>query len=335
MMAVQSYFRSKNRLEWRELLDFIVAERDEGKKAERVLAARFANIPEGVFHRALRNRDVKVNGIRIRPGHVLHVGDRVQVYGTEEAAPSLKPGERQLSLPEIIYEDPNLIIVNKPQGLEVHPGREAGTPNLLKVIQEYLDRVEPGRPEPGRQVFLCHRLDRNTGGLVLLAKDPESLEFLLEMMKGGRIVKYYQSLVFGKMPEVVATLTAWHIKDSRQSHVSVSAEPRPGWQKIITAYKVLAYDKNSDTSLLEIRLATGKTHQIRAHMAFIGHPVIGDGKYGRNTINRPRKATRQCLWASRIEFRFGSAKGRLGYLNDRVFAVTPPFVADPAKLTSL
>lgn len=169
----------------------------------------------------------------------------------------------------------------------------------------------------------CHRLDRNTCGLVIFAKNPEALTILLDKFKNREIQKHYSCLVYGKLPKKEDTLIAYLFKDSKKSQVYISNEQKKGYQKIITSYKVLKYIEN--TSLLDITLHTGRTHQIRAHLAHIGFPIIGDGKYGINEVNKQYKAKTQKLCSYYIKFNFSTDSGILNYLNNAEFQIEYDF----------
>lgn len=241
----------------------------------------------------------------------------------------------------IIYEDNNILIVNKAQGIPVHPDKDQSNNTLIDQVRLYLsqrnmnedcpsydeDCPPHGENCPHKDSFqpsLCHRLDRNTGGLVIIAKNQESYDILLKKIEAREIRKYYKCLVMGRMERSKAQLKAYLWKDARKSMVYVSNQKSKGAQEIITAYKVLEYDPATDVSMLEVELITGRTHQIRAHLAFIGHPILGDGKYGTNAINRMFGLKKQALWAFKLSFDFKD-KTSLDYLNGKVITVEPDF----------
>lgn len=311
------------------MLEFDIDSKLNGKKIERVLSIVFPDLRRNEIFKAIRNRDIKVNGIRIKPGYIVQTGDQVMAYINNNNF-NIQP---EFKTPLIVFEDFNILIVEKPQGLEVHPGstdnkNHAAYKSLIEIINEGFKTITP-RPA----AMLCHRLDRNTGGLVILAKNSESLRYITGMIKDGRIEKYYKCLVSGKMHRPSAVLRAWHIKDSSTSHVSISQEKRQNWSPVQTGYRVLKYYPKNDISLLEVKLITGRTHQIRAHLASIGHPIIGDGKYGRNTTNKTHRVNMQALWACRLEFKFEPIEaGIIGYLSGCVFTSEPKFNVDISNL---
>ena len=163
----------------------------------------------------------------------------------------------------------------------------------------------------------CHRLDRNTLGLVLFSKNDTVNTILTEKFKNHEIEKHYIAKVYGMLPKKNDTLIHYLFKDTKKSIVYISDKCKPGYKKIITFYNVLSYDKEENSSVLDINLKTGRTHQIRAHLAYIGHPIIGDGKYGNNLINKKFNQKTQLLYSYYLKFNFNSYSGILDYLNNK------------------
>lgn len=305
-----------------------VEERQAGQRIDKVLRDLFPRLPFGALQRALRQKDIKANGIRVKQDYLAQPGDRLEIYIVDDLLDGTG-SEDQSSLNKgfsIVYEDAHLLVANKEQGIAVHPDKESPDGTLIQRVQEYLQ--EKGEYRPGFSSFtpaLCHRLDRNTGGLVLIAKTSPCLEMVLQKMQSGEIRKYYQCLVKGKPNKPSAELRSYLVKDERKSRVFVSDEKIRGALEIITHYKVLSYDAGKDIARLEVELVTGRTHQIRAHLAHIGHPIIGDGKYGTNAVNRPLGVKQQALWAYKMVFDFQSKAGVLQPLKGRKFEVEPEF----------
>jgi len=306
-----------------------ISEKYAGKRIDRVLMDIFPHAPASAIYKALRKKDIKANGARIKDNYMVNTGDKLDIYISDNVLDGVPPdaGCKMNKGFTVVYEDKNILIVNKEQGIPVHPDREQMNGTLIELVQDYLTQkgeYSPGSPQSFPPA-LCHRLDRNTGGLVIIAKNNESLKILLAKIKSKEVKKYYLCLVKGKMEKEQAELRAFLTKDEKKSRVFISDKKTKDSQEIITKYKVLSYEKDIDLSRLEIELVTGRTHQIRAHMAYIGHPVIGDGKYGTNAINRPLRAKFQALWAYKIRFDFKKDAGILNYLNGKQFEVKPEF----------
>ena len=238
----------------------IVNEKFNNKKLNMFLQDQFNGLSTSTFYKALRKKDILVNNVRVKENVVLHTGDNIVCYITDNYL------YRETKL-KVVYEDDNIIVVNKPIGIEVVS---------LNANEETLTTLLQGKY--GNNVMPCHRLDRNTSGLVLFAKSDESLNILLDKFKNHEIEKYYKCMVYGIPKKSQAMLEAYLFKDNKKSLVYIYDEPRKGAVKIITSYKILETNKKDNTSILEVCLHTGKTHQIRAHLAHIGHPIIGDRK---------------------------------------------------------
>lgn len=283
-----------------------------GKKIERALSEIFPKLSSGALYKALRKKDIKANGARIKEGYIVKSGDILDVYISDEFLYGINKPKQYMF--DVVYEDENLIVVNKYPGIPVQPDKENNNDTLISQIQDYLKAP----------AYLCHRLDRNTGGLLISAKNHESENVLMELIKNREITKFYRCAVYGRMPQNEATLVHYLEKNESQSRVYIQAKRTPQSIEIITKYRVFKYDSNKNISHLEVELITGRTHQIRAHLAYIGHPIIGDGKYGTNEINRLFGITKQQLWACKLVFSFRDGK-HLNYLKDKTFEVEPQF----------
>lgn len=304
----------------------VVDERYGNKRIDRVIKETFAHMPVSALYKAFRKRDIKVNGTRVKETHIVLPGDIVEIYITDDILDGISSRESTgLNVGfTVVYEDTNIIIVNKEQGIPVHPDRDRSDGTLIDNVRSYLQQKGeyiPGNPG-SFPPSLCHRIDRNTGGLVIIAKNEEALGIMLNKIKTREIKKYYQCLVTGKMEKEYAELKAYLEKDEHKSRVFIKNTPTKNSLEIITRYRVLSYE--NDVSRLEVELVTGRTHQIRAHLAYIGHPIIGDGKYGSNKINRFFGAKYQALWAYKLEFDLKNA-GILNYLKGKKIEVEPEF----------
>lgn len=283
----------------------VVDKKYNGKKIVNFLLDEFNNLRQGTVFKALRKKDIIVNGKRINENIVVHTGDNITLYITDEQLYGI------VNL-DIVYEDNNIMVINKPAGISV-TDNSLGEKTLSSLVQEKCKTAMP-----------CHRLDRNTCGLVVFAKNNEALEILLDKFKNREIEKYYVCIVYGIPEEKEKTLNSYLFKDNKQSKVYINDTPKPGYQNIITSYKVLKANSNTKLSLLEVKLGTGKTHQIRAHLAHIGYPIIGDGKYGINQINKKLNVKCQYLMSYKLIFNFKTDAKMLNYIKGKTIDIDFP-----------
>ena len=277
----------------------IVDSKYNNKKLNKFLQDYYPSLTNNLFYKTLRKKDIKINGKRVAENISIYENDEIILYISDELL------ENTISL-NVIYEDDNILVVNKPSNIEV-----IGTNSLTSAIHKNYQNSE-FLPMP------CHRLDRNTNGLVLYAKNQNSLDILLDKFKHHEIEKHYLALVYGKPDMLTETLTSYLFKDRKKSIVYISDKPKKGYSKIITSYNLIESYPNG-TSLLDIDIKTGKTHQIRAHLAHIGLPIVGDGKYGNYEVNKKFNAKFQNLTSYKIKFKFTSPSGILEYLDNKEF----------------
>lgn len=300
--------------------EIVIKPNDAGQRLDKFLTKAFDSLPQSLLYKAIRTKHVKRNGKRTEISARLCEGDVISIYLNDDVLTPSKPKYEFLSAPavlDIVYEDENVLLVNKPEGLVVHPDDKEYRDTLIFRIQHYLYDKKAYRPddEQSFKPALVNRIDRNTGGIVIAAKTAAALRILNAKLKAREIDKYYLCLVHGVPKKKEDTLEAHLVKDEVKNQVKVTADG----QLIRTQYRVLA--QNGQEALLEVRLLTGRTHQIRAHLASIGHPLVGDGKYGINKADRKRGFVHQALWSYRLTFAFQSDAEELNYLNGRTYRV--------------
>lgn len=264
-----------------------IAENEADQRIDRFVKKYLPEVPLGMIYKYLRTKKIKVNGKKVQQNYRLQLGDRVMFYldtavENHQVQRVIQHYPREFG---IVYEDEHLLVVDKPAGLLVHPD-EAGPQNTLdQQVISYLISSGAYCPEEEKtfQPAPSNRLDRNTSGIILFGKDYATVQALNEMIREQRISKYYLALVKGQLPEG-RELKGYLVKDERTNQVSVSQEKENGSLSIHTRYRV--QQSFREYTLLEVELITGRSHQIRAHFASIGHPIIGDPKYGDVRVNR-------------------------------------------------
>lgn len=282
----------------------IVDNKFNNKKLQAFLQFNFNGLSSSMFFKTLRKKDIKINGKRTNENIVVYENDVIEIYLNDEFLfNTIKPN--------IIYEDENILIVNKPSGIEV---LDDSNTNLTKILHDKYC-LNNGFPYP------CHRLDRNTSGLIIYAKNKEALDILNNKIEKHEIQKFYKCTVIGILNKKEDTLEDYLFKDSKKSIVYISSTPNQGYKKIITSYKVIDENIKDNLSILEVQLHTGRTHQIRSHLAHIGHPILGDGKYGINEFNKKFNKKFQELIAYKLIFNFTTDAGILEYLNKKEFKI--------------
>ncbi|MGN1481238.1 RluA family pseudouridine synthase [Porcipelethomonas sp.] len=299
--------------------EFIINKNDSGQRTDKFLSKAVPKLPKSLLYKYIRLKRIKVNGKRCEISQMLSEGDIISLYINDEFFSVLQTQKfkEPKIIPEIIYEDENIIIVNKSPGVDVHQGSANGKDTLIDIIKAYL--FHKGEYNPAEESTfspaVCNRLDRNTSGLVIAAKNAAALREINERIRNREIRKTYLCICCGTPPKKHSVETAY-LKKGQHNLVDITDRPESGYKKIITEYDIL--DSRNNFSLVKINLITGRTHQIRAHMSFLGTPVLGDGKYGNVPANKRAGIFRQQLCAYRLEFDFKSP-GILDYLNGKVF----------------
>ena len=303
---------------------FTIKKNDADQRLDKYLTKSFPNLPKALMYKYIRLKRIKVNGKRAEISTRLNVGDVVDMYINDEFFEKSETRYDFMSASksiDIIYEDENIILLNKKTGLLSHPDDNEYVDTLITRVKRYLFEKGEFRPDDENSFTpaLVNRIDRNTSGIVIAAKTAEALRVLNQKMKDRELHKIYLCVIHGTPKEKSATLEGYLVKDEKKNKVFVSKKKTEGAKIIRTKYTVLK-SKNG-LSLLEVDLLTGRTHQIRAHFASIGHPLLGDGKYGTNALNKKSGLKKQCLCSYKLIFDFTTDAGGLEYLNKKEFEI--------------
>lgn len=303
-----------------------IGRNDAGQRLDKFIT-KTLDLPVSLLYKSIRLKKIKVNRKRAENNTILCEGDTVQCFLADEffdKKVSKNSFESITPHLDIIYEDENIMLLNKRPGVSVHEDEDGSTNTLITHVQAYLYSKGEYEPE-NEQSFapaLCNRIDRNTGGIVIAAKNAEALRVMNEKIKNREIDKFYLAAVHGTPSPKSATIKGYLLKDDKNNVVRVyDKNPPRGAKEIITKYKVIAEGRG--TSLIEVELLTGRTHQIRAHMAHIGHALVGDGKYGINKDDRSRGYKYQALYSYKLRFSFKKDEETvLDYLSGKEFSIS-------------
>lgn len=297
-----------------------VKKNDEGQRLDKFLQKKFSSLPKSMMFKQIRKKNIKVNKKRCTPEQIIKENDVIELYLNDDLLVEKTKHYDFLQAPRdisIIYEDENIILLDKKQGELCHPDGKEYVNTLIASLKRYL--YEKGEYKPQEEnsftPALANRIDRNTGGIVIGAKNYQSLKILNEKIKSREIDKFYLTVAHGKLPKQSDILEGYLTKDEKKNMVTVSKAQTEGSKAIKTKYTVIDY--YDDLSLVEIELLTGRTHQIRAHLASIGNPLYSDGKYGK-THGR----FKQELYSYKLKFNFETDSQLLSYLNGREFEST-------------
>ena len=301
-----------------------ITKNDAGQRLDKFIQKAIPNLPQALMYKCIRKKRIKLNGKRCSINSRLQYNDVLNLYINDEFFKPAKEKYDFLRAPtklDIVYEDDNIMLLDKKPGLIVHQDEQYHFDSLIARIQHYLyDKGEYlPKYENSFAPALINRIDRNTGGIVIAAKNAESLRILNEKMKNRELEKYYLCLVHGILNKKQDLLINYLEKNEKQNKVYLYSKPNAKTKTIKTKYRVL--EEKENCSLLEIELLTGRTHQIRAHMAYIGYPLLGDGKYGKNILNKNNSFKYQALYSYKLKFKFTSDAGILNYLNNKEFIV--------------
>ena len=300
-----------------------VGTNDAGQRLDKFLTKTFRNLPKSMMYKFIRTKKIKVNRKRAEIGQMLTEGDTVELF----LPPEFLEREQSDSLFKnirpsfgVVYEDENLLICDKPVGMLSHADKEGEKNTLIEHVKAYLWQKGEYSPEDEHSFApaLCNRIDRNTAGIVIAAKNAPTLRVMNEKIKKRTVAKYYLLAVHGNMEKRAGELTGYIWKDAKNNKVTVyEREPKGKDAKyIVTRYRVVG--KHAGGDVLEAELVTGRTHQIRAHFASVGHPLVGDGKYAVNRDDRKMGFTSQELYSYKLEF-LADEPSHLDYLEGKVF----------------
>ena len=304
--------------------EFTIGPNDAGQRLDRFLAKAVPLLPASLAQKYIRIKRIKRNGGRAERDTRLEAGDVLQLYINDEFFDKPREDNAYLTVAtpklNIVYEDEHILLVDKRPGLAVHPhdGAEYGR-TLIDHIQSYLYQKREWRPreENAFTPALCNRIDRNTGGIVIAAKTAEALRVLNQKIKDREMDKRYLAIVEGAPKPRDGSLKGYLFKDAKKNRVFVTDTPQTGSKSCQTNYKTITSARG--LTLVECELITGRTHQIRAQFAHAGHPLLGDGKYGK--LDKRFDRNYQALYSYKLTFDFTTDAGSLEYLNGKTFQV--------------
>ena len=286
--------------------EFIIQEDDANQRVDKFIQKTIPKLPKGLMYKSIRNKKIKVNRKRCEISQRLEVGDQVLCFLAEEffEQPISYDFLEVPATLDVIYEDEHLVLIRKPQGLLTHKDQAGVQDNLADRFLHYLYEKKEYDPASAQSFTpaLCHRLDRNTEGIMIAAKTAEALRRINEHIRNHEIEKRYVCIVEGRLKRKHEDLLLWHAKDEQKNKVTLFDQEQEGTQMISTSYTLLRQER--DYALVEVLLHTGKSHQIRAVMSYLHHPLYGDVKYGAKKNNRNDY---QALCAYKLTFAFEDA----------------------------
>lgn len=316
--------------------ELTVGKNDAGQRIDKFLSKTLCGLPSSLLYKYFRKKCIRINGRHAESAQMLSEGDRISLYISDEFFPDAEERAKEPFLRfeprvNVLYEDENVLFAEKRAGQLVHaddsPTGEEDPDTLINHIKGYLYRRGEYDPQKEQSFApaLCNRIDRNTAGIVIAAKNAAALRAMNEAIRAGQVHKEYLCAVHGIPQKKTDTLRGYLVKDRKNNEVTVSTRrpDDPAARTIVTEYRVLS--EHDGLALLRVHLVTGRTHQIRAHLASIGHPLLGDGKYGINRDDRKRGYKFQALYSFRLSFSIPQ-ESPLAYLSDKTYAVSPDSV---------
>lgn len=313
------------------MLKYEIGKNDAGMRMDKLIQKLMPTLPKSLMYKYIRMKKIKLNGKRTEISFKPQIGDIIEAYIPDEFGTKVEPKYDFLSASDkidIVYEDENILLVDKKQGLLVHPDKNEYRDTLISRICHYL--YKKGEYNPAEEncfsPALANRIDRNTGGIVIAAKNAAALKILCDKIKSRELDKRYLAVVHGRLKQKEGLLEGYLFKDETKNQVFLENKKTDSNKTVKTKYKVLAEKDN--LSLVEVELITGRTHQIRAHFASIGHPLLGDGKYGKLKEDKKLGFTKQALYSYKLTFKFTEDAGILNYLNNKAFNVNSVWFAE-------
>lgn len=305
------------------LKQFTITKNDSGQRLNKFLEKAVPLLPGGMMYKYIRLKRIKINGKRTDSAYRLQEGDLLQLYINDEFFGQPKQLDYLTAKSDlsVIYEDAHILLVNKPAGLVVHEDDSGTADTLIRRIQAYL--YKQGQWDPSEEASftpsLCNRIDRGTSGIVIAAKTAEALRVMNQKIRDREIHKSYLCAACGHIRPKQGTIQNYILRHENEHRVTVHNHPVSGARTAITNYHVLR--ETLDLSLVECELITGRTHQLRAQFSYLGHPLLGDSKYGKNEMNRKYHYKSQALCSYKLRFDFTTDAGALAYLNGKTFTV--------------
>lgn len=311
--------------------EITIGKNEENQRIDRFLKKYLSRAPQGTIYKMLRKKRIKLNSKKANPDAILVEGDKIQFYISDETLDEFILEREKIKssiVPRIIYEDENIILINKPKGLLSHSANKKYGDNIVDSMISYLHKKGEYNPRLEKTFVpsICNRLDRNTSGIIIGAKNYETLRDVNDAIRERKIKKHYKCMVKGRVKEDIL-LRGYLLKDEGKNKAEILKESVEGSKEIYTYIKVL--DVSNSFSLLDIDLITGRTHQIRAHLASIGHPIVGDVKYGDKNINKffEKKYNLQNQFLHAYKIVFGGLQ-YIDYLNEREFVANYPLILE-------
>ncbi len=308
--------------------EFIIGANDAGQRLDRFVGKAVPLLPESLLQKSIRLKRIKLNGKAAKGDTRISEGDVIRLFIADEffQKPTADNAWRKISVPHVtvLFEDKNILLADKPEGMLCHSAGEWDFNTLIANIKAYLYQSGQWDPDVENSFApaLCNRIDRNTSGIVIAAKNAAALRILDEKIRSRELKKLYLAAIHGTLSPKDGELRSFIFKDSKENRVYIKKAPEKGARTAITQYRTL--QEQDGLSLLECHLITGRTHQIRAQLAAIGHPLLGDGKYGSDNGVKALNLPGQALCSYSLRFDFRTSAGPLQYLDGRTFTASLP-----------